>query len=351
MGTQDMTFLLLLLLANAVIAMPLLRYLAVGWRAKQADVTGGQTPAACLEYFKMFSRDGAYKPNTPDEALVQFKSFYKTWYGRRLYVLPALLLLVISTVTVGALLAAELRPPAMMPLNSWLDQIKPPAIGAIAGAYVWVANDYIWRARRLDFAPSDVHWGVLRLTIAVPLGYAFASLDASHGAFIAFALGAFPLSTILTMLRRIGLKWLRFEESDEEAEASIAKLQGINRDILERLANEDITTITQIAYCDPVRLTMRSNLSFNFVTDCMNQALAWVYLEDKLCKLRCLGLKGAVEIKHLVEDIKKPEEKARAAATLAAAAEVAKQSPETLMTAFAEIINDSFTKYLWEVWE
>lgn len=47
--------------ADAVIAMSLLRYLAVGSYAKRADVMGGQTPEACLEYFKMFSRNGAYK--------------------------------------------------------------------------------------------------------------------------------------------------------------------------------------------------------------------------------------------------------------------------------------------------
>lgn len=61
MEAQNSTFFLLLLLADAVVAMSLLRYLAVGWCARRADVMGGQTPEACLEYFKMFSRDGAYK--------------------------------------------------------------------------------------------------------------------------------------------------------------------------------------------------------------------------------------------------------------------------------------------------
>ena len=161
----------------------------------------------------------------------------------------------------------------------------------------------------------------------------------------------FPLTSLTTMLNRVATQWLGFAELPEQANESISKLQGINREILERLANEDITTITQIAYCDPVRLTMRSNLSFNFVTDCMNQALAWVYLEEKLKKLRCFGLKGAVEITHLIAALKDETKQARAKATLTAAAALVGQSEETLMTAFVEIEDDSFTKYLCKVWD
>ncbi len=156
------------------------------------------------------------------------------------------------------------------------------------------------------------------------------------------------------MLNRVAIKWLGFSEPPEQLEEGIAKLQGVNREIVERLANEDITTITQFAYCDPIRLTMRSNLSSNFVTDCMNQALAWVYLEEKLKKLRCLGLKGAVEITHIVDDlddIADQQTQTRAKATLAAAARLAGQTDETLLTAFHEIANDSFTQYLCKVWD
>jgi hypothetical protein len=82
----------------------------------------------------------------------------------------------------------------------------------------------------------------------------------------------------------------------------IVKLQGINRAVVERLADEDIITVTQIAYCDPVRLVMRSNLTFTFVTECMNQALAWLYFEDRLATLRPMGVRGAVEIKCLIDE-------------------------------------------------
>jgi hypothetical protein len=156
-----------------------------------------------------------------------------------------------------------------------LFDIPPIAIAAIAGAYMWVVNDLTYRARRLDFSPSDVQWGILRLAIAVPIGYAFAAVAApSAGPLVAFALGAFPLTTVTSMLGKLANKSLRLEATAEEASDDIIKLQGINKAIVERLSNEDITTISQIAYCDPVQLVMRSNLNFIFVTDCMNQALA-----------------------------------------------------------------------------
>src|SRR5262249_36776758 len=156
--------------------------------------------------------------------------------------------------------------------------MEKTAIAAIAGAYMWTVNDFISRARRLDFAPADVFWGVLRLVIAVPMGYAFAVIAPPVGPFVAFAIGAFPLAKVTTMLQQLANKNLNLAATEEEAKDDIIQLQGINKTIAERLINEDITTVTQVAYCDPVQLIMRSNLTFNFVTECMNQALAWMYL-------------------------------------------------------------------------
>jgi len=158
------------------------------------------------------------------------------------------------------------------------------------------------------------------------------------------------------MMRRLSEKQLG--ENTAEASDDIIALQGVNKEIMERLRNEDITTVTQIAYCDPVRLVMRSNLTFNFVTDCMGQALAWLYFEDKLAALRPLGMRGAVEIKNLMDDYdaevggdrKLKAERDRAAAALLKIAEAIKQDPSTVEAAFREIAGDPYTEFLSEVW-
>jgi hypothetical protein len=78
-------------------------------------------------------------------------------------------------------------------------------------------------------------------------------------------------------------------------------LDGIDKPLVERLAIEDITSIVQLAYCDPIQLTMRTNLSFNAVVDLVSQALAWVYLGEKLTAIRPLGCRGAYEVRQLID--------------------------------------------------
>jgi len=233
-------------------------------------------------------------------------------------------------------------------------------VASVAGAYLWVANDFISRARRLDFSPSDVQWGSLRLIIAIPMGYAFSAVASKDaGPFVAFAVGAFPLTALMSMLQRLARKSLAIEATKEEAADDIIRLQGINPTIVERLSFEDVTTITQFAYCDPVRLVMRSNLTFNFVTDCMSQALAWIYFQDQLgTVLRPMGMRGAVEIGCLIHefddtsDATEESKAAHARAQIALPQMAAKLgvSPEVLQITFRQIAGDPFTVFLSQVW-
>jgi hypothetical protein len=135
-------------------------------------------------------------------------------------------------------------------------------------------------------------------------------------------------------------------------------LQGINKSIVERLSNEDITTITQIAYCDPVRVTMRSNLTFNFIIGCVNQSLAWLYLTEQLNTIRPFGIRGAVEIKCLMMDFDDEGtgadeigSRAKAIALMSQIAVAVKQSPEILEFAFRQIAEDPYTVFLYEIGE
>ncbi len=335
---------------------PFLAYVVVGWKAKRKDIMDSFDKDARLAYFKMFSR--SEEAPSLDTVVVNFETLYSQWYGRRFFWVPGILLFVVILIEITFIVLTVLHTLAY--LKNPLFDIPPVAIAAIAGAYMWVVNDLTSRARRLDFSPSDVQWGILRLVIAVPMGYAFAAVAApSAGPFIAFALGAFPLTTVTLMLGKLANKSLRLEATTEETSDDIIKLQGINKAIVERLSNEDITTISQIAYCDPVQLVMRSNLNFIFVTDCMNQALAWMYLEGGLNKIRPLGLRGAVEIKHWLDAYNdadtdqvrvRDHELARAAFPKIASAINQDPDLKTLLVAFHEIAEDPFTVFLVRVW-
>lgn len=345
---------LLIFVGVATLMAPFIRYVTIGWRAKRKDIMDGLGADARLAYFKMFSRSG----QIPDAstASTAFENLYFEWYGRKLFIVPGALLSLAGTIAVTFVAFTSLH--RLNYMENPLFDLPDTAMAAIAGAYLWVIDDHTSRARRLDFAPSDVQWGVLRLIIAIPMGYAFASVAAkSVGPFVAFALGAFPLATLTTMLRRLAEKNLGLGATPEEASDDIIMLQGVNRAIVERLLNEDITTVTQVAYCDPVRLVMRSNLNFVFVSDCMNQALAWMYLENDLSVIRKLGLRGAFEIKCLIDcyDDKSTEPKAQAAHALAVAAlpkiaAAIKQDPDTLQLTLRQIAEDPYTLFLHRVW-
>jgi hypothetical protein len=330
----------------AGLMIPFLRYVVTGWEAKRKDVMDGLTTEALNAYFETFDRSGA--TSSAAKKTERFEQLYLKWYGRRFFLVPGLLL---SFVTLIVVTLADFT--NLDKLGYKILSLPNTAIAAIAGAYLWVVDDFISRARRLDFSPADVQWGVLRLIIAVPMGYAFASMATglTIGPFIAFSLGAFPLSTLNSMLQRLANKKLGLEQTTDEASDDIVKLQGINKAIAERLANEDITTITQMAYCDPVDLVLRSNLSFNFVIDCMNQALAWMSIKSGLDTIRPLGLGGAVEIKNLIEayDNNDPKSQAahdRAVAAFPKIASALNQDEATLQLTFRQISERLHTIFL-----
>jgi hypothetical protein len=344
---------LVIIASMCVVLAPMFRYVIWGWRAKKQDITDGMDEAALSAYFAMFSRRDRPKPGDETAA---FDTMYSTWYGRRFFVLPGLILFLVSLISV--VLVTFTAFDTLGHYTNPVVNLPATAVAALAGAYLWVAHDLILRARRLDMGPSDILWASLRFIIAVPMGYALGSLlNESLAPLIAFTLASFPLSELLSIMRRVTAQKLDLGPTDQEAHDDIVKLQGIDAQIVERLRNEDITTVTQLAYCDPVRVVMRSNLTFSFVTDCMNQALAWLYFEDRLAVLRPLGLRGAAEIKNFVDayDDADPQSKCRtghdaAVAALPKVAEALQQSPETVLIVFREIAGDPYTVFLAQAW-
>lgn len=336
----------------ALIMLPVVRFLRIGWHAKRRDIVDGLNEDTCNAYFKMFRRND----NLPDKgkACDDFFKLYDRWYGRMNFLAPTLLLFVSTLVLVLPVVFTILD--SLGYVQNPFFKVPIPAIAAIGGAYMWVVDDLISRCRRLDMAPSDIQWCVLRLIVAVPMGYAITSFVLKEVApFFTFALGAFPLNSLIGILRRKASKLLDIEPTADEVADDIVKLQGTDRAIVERLSNEDIRTVPQIAYCDPVHITMRSSLSFNFVTDLMGQALARIYLKDGLDKITPMGMRGAVEIKHFVENLNDEKdcgEKAKkiAEATLIKLADALGQTEDTVRCVFGQIAEDPYTDFLYRIW-
>lgn len=279
-----------------LMAYPLASFVRYGWSRRAAEILDSLNEEAKQRYLSIF-RKQSYSEAAAVEA---FRKLYVEQYGLKHYVIPFLLLLIVAAV--GDFYFARALQDLIEP-GVGLKQFNVAA-AAIAGAYTSVCWDFYSRMQRLTLARADILRATLRLVIALPVGFAFATLlNESLAPFVAFAMGAFPVQTINTILQRQMKKRLQLELTAQAARDQVFLLSGIDTPIAERIEDADITTITQLAWADPVGLTMRTNLQFAFVIDIISQALAWVYLEGKLQPMGVVGLHGAVEIRILCKDL------------------------------------------------
>jgi hypothetical protein len=320
----------LTVLLVALIAYPLFVYVCFGWTRKANDIILSMSSSCAKLFLSTFQSADV----EIDRAKAEFKRFYYQWYGRRYLIAPIIIVICAATVSSYGLVDTglfNLDAFNKIPVDV-AEYIHLPliAVAAVSGAYAFVTWNLIWRTARRDISPSDIQGAAIRMLIAIPLGYSFAALLKDDlGPFIAFAAGAFPLKTVETLLQRLSSKQLGVD-NDNASKDQVTELSCIDRTIAERLQDADITTVCQLAYCDPVQICMRTNLGFEFVSDIAAQALAWIYLGDKLAHLRLLGLRGAVEIRWLYTSLKSRNQahKRTADVVLKKAASIAGLSPE-----------------------
>jgi hypothetical protein len=320
---------------------PLFYFLSDGWVRKSEEIETSLVPEAKQTYLKVFWN----REVPPADVQREFSALYTRWYGRSRYWVPLALVFIIAVLE-NYYLGREL-----IRLVSDQNVKLTTSAAAIAGAYTFVAWDFFGRVQRRSLSTTDILRGALRLAVAIPVGFAFATLlSEGLGPFLAFGVGVFPLQTIGTILRRLVNDKLKLELGANTAPDQIGTLAGIDRSIGDRIEDADITTIPQLAWCDPIQLTMRSSLAFDYVVDIVSQALAWVYLGEKLTILRTYGLRGAYEIRVLINDLSSPEPstKAKAEAVLPVAAAAVNMPVEGFVYALALIAEDKATQFLFD---
>jgi hypothetical protein len=344
------------LLMTFLACYPIIAFVQRGWAVKKQEVVNSLSECAKKIYLEAFLKQKVV------DATNEFEAIYQSRYGRNRLIAPSALLALATFPLM--LLVAERALAAIAAANGWAPSparipallITPiTAIAAIVGAYTWTVWSLIAATVSHNLPPSLVLSSVLRLVVAVPMGYAVASLASPALApVIAFAIGAFPLSTIQLLLQKFGSKQLNLDVAAEDRRDQVANLSGIDSPIADRLKEADITTIPQLAYCDPVQVSMRTNLGFQFTLDLVGQALAWIYFGEKLASLRVLGLRGAVEVATLVDELDAEDAKSRAAAeaTFTSAAKlIGIEPPLAFRSVLREIAEDPYTAFVAEVWD
>lgn len=176
------------------------------------------------------------------------------------------------------------------------------AVLAILGGFTWVIFDLIARAGRNELTPIDVLWSSFRLAIAVPAAYAIAAvLSPTLSLPAAYLLGTLPTGAIMSLGRRALARAIPDPDAPPNALSQVQHLIAVDTVTADRLAAEGITTFADLASADPVRLSIRTGLSFGVTVTLVSEALLGMHLADKelLKKARKYGLCGAIECGNL----------------------------------------------------
>jgi hypothetical protein len=139
--------------------------------------------------------------------------------------------------------------------------------------------------------------------------------------------------------------------------------------IAERFIDEGVKTNLQLAYADPVALTIKSGMDFSFILDVCGQALVRMYFnDDQMQAVRKFALRTGIEIKT-VNDALASYDEAVDAATAAGTAAPPRNSEQAaalaqlqgFATALAldsastrfildQVAGDPYTMFAWDVW-
>jgi hypothetical protein len=359
---------------TALALYPIAMFLWSGWCIKRDDIFNTFSTEAKRCYLDVYQKNTRVKPtierdrsSSSDKAIEdKFSAIYTSNFGRWRFIFP-LLVFSVSCVA-GIFLSSEWALTRISVIKAGfaanLTQhgsiyVALPMLGAIAeiGAYVWIVSDLFDRAQRQSMQPIDVLNGTLRLALAGPIGYAFAAIGGGSGHLLgpvlAFAAGAFPLATVRIMLRSFATKQLGLPIGIQNDQDQVIELNSIDQPTADLLLDSGISTVAQLAYCDPVRLCMRTGLTFDYVVDIVSEALAWLYFEGKLDTLRPAGLRGVIEISNLLNAAKGDPSQAdtRRAVTLCdIAAQMVNLSTPAFLNACDEAAGDSATQFLLALW-
>jgi len=338
-----------------LMCLPTLTYLVRGWQIRRDKLFSYLNPEALEVYYDQFP----YRVSRDEDLRKSFRRQFGYLYGRRHFVIPIFLLLLICGVIAWGIAFSIKAAFHVAPASYAMPKI---AVSALLGAFAWAVTDQLGRIRRRDLAPMDVHSWNFRFLVSVPFGFAFAAvLKEDVGIPIAFFLGAFPTQTLFTFARRIAVQRLGLGDQQSDTVLELMQLQSIDRSNAERFQDEGINTISTLAWADPIDLTLRTNFDFNYVLDCMSQALLWVYVQEKAKLLYPLSLRGAQEANGLIRciaDLSFPvlpntqltPEQMRAIATLQAASVALGINEQALLTTLDQVASDPYTQFIVKVW-
>lgn len=334
---------------------PSISYLVskAGWAQRRQKIFTNFSGLALRRYFALYFPSLNITSESDTQLEERFKKHYGCYYGRRHFLIPLLLLAIVAGLGMWG---------TAQTLKNWETKngafAWPPIIlSAFLGAFTWVTSDQLSRLRRRDLSSGDIYNGVFRFLIAAPFGVALAAVAKDAiGIPIAFLIGVFPTTTLFTIARRVASQLLAVGEN-AASEGKLDSWDTIGKENAERFADEGVTTIAELAWTDPVDLAVRTNFDFNYVVDCMSQALLAVYLGENIKKLGVFSLRTSMDAAALIRDMGEDIESENPTAderdsrkALVGAAATLQIDPQALRYTITATAQDPYTDFIWSVW-
>jgi hypothetical protein len=289
-------------------------------------------------------------------------------YGRHAYYSAICLNLLVITVGVAAgLLRGGISLGLPGALESLAQRVPLTMLLGFAGAYTLNLYNVCRLYRIQDLSPSDLHFTWLHMILASFIAPLLSQAFVASAAYaVAFGIGVFPLKDSFETVRDLAKKRLGVLSTIPVFEGStLDKLQGLTEDVIERLGEEGITSSVHLAYTDPIRLFLKTNLEWPFLVDIMDQALLFNYLRDSpvgLAGIRALGIRGSIEMVVLGEPVPdgfanpqyEAEEKfdpQRVRQAIAIVASTLGQSPEAIRNLAINLWEDGQVDLIWQLFK
>lgn len=295
-----------------------------------------------------------YGTGNSDSNKIMRNLFDRFFHGKT-YALPVIInIVIVSSVTIllySKLGCSQILPEIISPIckNAPLS-----IIAGVIGATLWGLFDMLTRYRAIDLTPESLHFIWLRVLIAGSLGYIFSlGLQADLAIFTAFSVGVFPIKSLKNFLATKFLKQMQFSEKKQVAEnPELHKIKGMTETVINRLGEEGIDSIQHLAYCDPIKLLLRTNIEWKVILDFVDQSLLFIYLDDNMVKLKPLGIRGAIELAEIeiALDSKDETEKNHANSMISIISNKINEKEDSVKSLIRKLYTDTHVEFIWSLW-
>jgi len=281
--------------------------------------------------------------------------YFATYYNKSEYV-SALALNFLTCTAALVFVLAKIGLPAPFLSESAASIIDKTTWGgavswALVGSYLSNCYDLIRRTSNFDLAPDVFTKMWVKLCVA-----AAAAAIISHGILtglqpaVGFGIGLISIPVLFDAMSEKASKALSIKTTQGDMSTLIKELQGATPDVIDRLVDIDIYNTVQLAYCDPMKLIMSTNLGWVVIIDLIDQALLFNYVGVDVAKLRRGGYRGAIEVAtigvHLNGD---PQQRISGLRSLKGLAQLLGWSDQTALDLVQTLYTDSQVNLIWDL--